>query len=168
MTPFRPDITKAAKTGATSSATAGLSNIFTIHPTDGIKVSESFKNMGKLGKGMAIANVVFSVVDIVDGMGETHDIAVSKNMSVGSPEYISTQVGGVTIDTAKNVGIGTIAAASGAAIAAVTLPVTAPIMVVGAVTVGAAALVSWGLNELDKHTGFSKGLKKWWAGIVGG
>lgn len=168
MTPFRPNITKAAKNGATSSATAGLSNIFTIHPTDGIKVSESFKNMGKLGKGMAIANVVFSVVDIVDGMGETHDIAVSKNMSVGSPEYINTQAGGVTIDTVKNVTIGTVAAISGAAIAAATLPVTAPVAVIGVVTVGVAGFVSWGLNSLDKHTGFSKGLKKWWAGIVGG
>ena len=168
MTPFRPNITKAAKNGATSSATAGLSNIFTIHPTDGIKVSESFKNMGKLGKGMAIANVVFSVVDIVDGMGETHDIAVSKNMSVGSPEYINTQAGGVTIDTVKNVTIGTVAAISGAAIAAATLPVSAPVAAIGVVTVGVAGFVSWGLNSLDKHTGFSKGLKKWWAGIVGG
>ena len=168
MTPFRPNITKAAKNGATSSATAGLSNIFTIYPTDGIKVSESFKNMGKLGKGMAIANVVFSVVDIVDGMGETHDIAVSKNMSVGSPEYINTQAGGVTIDTVKNVTIGTVAAISGAAIAAATLPVSAPVAAIGVVTVGVAGFVSWGLNSLDKHTGFSKGLKKWWAGIVGG
>ena len=168
MTPFRPNITKAAKNGATSSATAGLSNIFTIHPTDGIKVSESFKNMGKLGKGMAIANVVFSVVDIVDGMGETHDIAVSKNMSVGSPEYINTQAGGVTIDTVKNVTIGTVAAISGAAIAVATLPVSAPVAAIGVVTVGVAGFVSWGLNSLDKHTGFSKGLKKWWAGIVGG
>lgn len=168
MTPFRPNIIKAGKNGATSSATAGLSNIFTIHPTEGVKVSDSFKNMGKLGKGMAIANVVFSVVDIVDGMGETHDIAVSKNMSVGSPEYINTQAGGVTIDTVKNVTIGTVAAISGAAIAAATLPVSAPVAAIGVVTVGVAGFVSWTLNSLDKHTGFSKGLKKWWAGIVGG
>lgn len=175
MTPFRPNIIKAGKNGAVSAATAGLSNIFTIHPTEGIKVSESFKNMGKLGKGMAIANVVFSVVDIVDGMGETHDIAVSKNMSVGSPEYISTQAGGVTIDTAKNVGISAtssivgVATATGiAALVAATTPVTVPVAVVagGALLIGAG--ISWGLNELDKHTGFSKGLKKWWAGIVGG
>ena len=168
MQPFRPNMIKAAKTGATSSATAGLSNIFTIHPTEGIKVSESFKNMGKLGKGMAIANVVFSVVDIVDGMGETHDIAVSKNMSVGSPEYINTQAGGVTIDTVKNVAIGTVATIAGAAAATIFLPATASVVAIGAVTTIVGGAISYGLNELDKHTGFSKGLKKWWAGIVGG
>ena len=44
----------------------------------------------------------------------------------------------------------------------------APVAVVagGALLIGGG--ISWGLNELDKHTGFSKGLKKWWAGIVGG
>lgn len=167
MTPFRPNIIKAGKNGATSSATAGLSNIFTIHPTEGVKVSDSFKNMGKLGKGMAIANVVFSVVDIVDGMGETHDIAVSKNMSVGSPEYINTQVGGVTIDTVKNVAIGTVASVAGVAVAT-AIPVALPVMVVGGIAVAVGGAISLGLNELDKHTGFSKGLKKWWAGIVGG
>ena len=168
MQPFRPNIIKAGKDGALSSATAGLSDIFSIHPTEGIKLSDSFKNMGKLGKGMAVANVVFSVADIVDGMGETHDIAVSKNMTVGSGKYITTQFGGVTIDTLKNVGIGTLAAISGAAIAAATLPVSAPVAAIGVVTVGVAGFVSWTLNSIDKHTGFSKGLKKWWAGIVGG
>ena len=168
MQPFRPNIIKAGKDGALSSATAGLSNIFSIHPTEGIKLSDSFKNMGKLGKGMAIANVVFSVADIVDGMGETHDIAVSKNMTVGSGEYITTQFGGVTIDTLKNVGIGTLAAVGGAAAATILLPATASIMAIGGVTMLVGGGISWGLNELDKHTGFSKGLKKWWAGIVGG
>ena len=167
MSPFRPNIIKAGKDGALSSATAGLSNIFSIHPTEGIKLSDSFKNMGKLGKGMAIANVAFSVADIVDGMGETHDIAVSKNMTVGSEKYIATQFGGVTIDTLKNVGIGTLATVGGVA-AATAIPVALPVMAVGAITVGVAGAISWGLNELDKHTGFSKGLKKWWAGIVGG
>ena len=168
MQPFRPNIIKAGKDGALSSATAGLSNIFSIHPTEGTKLSDSFKNMGKLGKGMAIANVVFSVADIVDGMGETHDIAVSKNMTVGSEKYIATQFGGVTIDTLKNVGVGTLAAISGAAVAVATLPVSAPVAAIGVVTVGVAGFVSWSLNELDKHTGFSKGLKKWWAEVVGG
>ena len=168
MQPFRPNIIKAGKDGALSSATAGLSNIFSIHPTEGIKLSDSFKNMGKLGKGMAIANVVFSVADIVDGMGETHDIAVSKNMTVGSGEYITTQFGGVTIDTLKNVGIGTLATVGGAAAATILLPATASIMAIGGVTMLVGGGISWGLNELDKHTGFSKGLKKWWAGIVGG
>ena len=167
MQPFRPNIIKAGKDGALSSATAGLSNIFSIHPTEGIKISDSFKNMGKLGKDMAIANVAFSVADIVDGMGETHDIAVSKNMTVGSEKYIATQFGGVTIDTLKNVGIGTLAAVGG--VAAVTaIPIALPVMVVGGITVAVAGTISWGLNELDKHTGFSKGLKKWWAEVVGG
>lgn len=168
MSPFRPNIIKAGKDGALSSATAGLSNIFSIHPTEGIKISDSFKNMGKLGKGMAIANVVFSAVDIVDGMGETHDIAVSKNMTVGSEKYITTQFGGVTIDTLKNVGIGTLATVGGAAAATIFLPATASVMAIGGVTMLVGGGISWGLNELDKHTGFSKGLKKWWAGIVGG
>ncbi|MBZ2086967.1 LXG domain-containing protein [Streptococcus oralis] len=168
MSPFRPSIIKAGKDGALSSATAGLSNIFSIHPTEGIKISDSFKNMGKLGKGMAIANVAFSAVDIVDGMGETHDIAVSKNMTVGSGEYITTQFGGVTIDTLKNVGIGTLATVGGAAAATIFLPATASVMAIGGVTMLVGGGISWGLNELDKHTGFSKGLKKWWAGIVGG
>ena len=168
MQPFRPNIIKAGRDGALSAATAGLSNIFSIHPTEGTKLSDSFKNMGKLGKGMAIANVVFSVADIVDGMGETHDIAVSKNMTVGSEKYIATQFGGVTIDTLKNVGVGTLAAISGAAVAVATLPVSAPVAAIGVVTVGVAGFVSWSLNELDKHTGFSKGLKKWWAEVVGG
>ena len=168
MSLFRPSIIKAGKDGALSSATAGLSNIFSIHPSEGIKISDSFKNMGKLGKGMAAANVVFSVADIVDGMGETHDIAVSKNMTVGSGEYITTQFGGVTIDTLKNVGIGTLAAVGGAAAATILLPATASIMAIGGVTMLVGGGISWGLNELDKHTGFSKGLKKWWAGIVGG
>ena len=167
MQPFRPNIIKAGKDGALSSATAGLSNIFSIHPTEGIKLSDSFKNMGKLGKGMAIANVVFSAVDIVDGMGETHDIAVSKNMTVGSEKYIATQFGGVTIDTLKNVGIGTLAVVGGAAVAT-AIPVVLPVMVVGGIAVAVGGAISLGLNELDKHTGFSKGLKKWWAGIVGG
>ena len=168
MSPFRPNIIRAGKDGALSSATAGLSNIFSIHPTEGIKISDSFKNMGKLGKGMAIANVVFSAVDIVDGMGETHDIAVSKNMTVGSEKYIATQFGGVTIDTLKNVGIGTLATVGGAAAATIFLPATASVMAIGGVTMLVGGGISWGLNELDKHTGFSKGLKKWWAGIVGG
>lgn len=168
MSPFRPNIIKAGKDGALSSATAGLSNIFSIHPTEGIKLSDSFKNMGKLGKGMAIANVVFSAMDIVDGMGETHDIAVSKNMTVGSEKYITTQFGGVTIDTLKNVGIGTLATVGGAAAATIFLPATASVMAIGGVTMLVGGGISWGLNELDKHTGFSKGLKKWWAGIVGG
>ena len=168
MSPFRPNIIKAGKDGALSSATAGLSNIFSIHPTEGIKISDSFKNMGKFGKGMAIANVVFSAVDIVDGMGETHDIAVSKNMTVGSEKYITTQFGGVTIDTLKNVGIGTLATVGGAAAATIFLPATASVMAIGGVTMLVGGGISWGLNELDKHTGFSKGLKKWWAGIVGG
>ena len=167
MQPFRPNIIKAGKDSALSSATAGLSNIFSIHPTEGIKISDSFKNMGKLGKGMAIANVVFSAVDIVDGMGETHDIAVSKNMTVGSEKYIATQFGGVTIDTLKNVGIGTLAVVGGAAVAT-AIPVVLPVMVVGGIAVAVGGAISLGLNELDKHTGFSKGLKKWWAGIVGG
>ena len=168
MSPFRPNIIKAGKDGALSSATAGLSNIFSIHPTEGIKISDSFKNIGKLGKGMAIANVVFSAVDIVDGMGETHDIAVSKNMTVGSEKYIATQFGGVTIDTLKNVGIGTLAAVGGAAAATIFLPVTASVMAIGGITMLVGGGISLGLNALDKHTGFSKGLKKWWAGIVGG
>ena len=168
MQPFRPNIIKAGKDGALSSATAGLSNIFSIHPTEGIKLSDSFKNMGKLGKGMAIANVAFSVADIVDGMGETHDIAVSKNMTVGSGKYITTQFGGVTIDTLKNVGIGTLAVVGGVAAATIFLPATASVMAVGTITTLVGGGISWGLNELDKHTGFSKGLKKWWAGIVGG
>ena len=168
MQPFRPNIIKAGKDGALSSATAGLSNIFSIHPTEGIKLSDSFKNMGKLGKGMAIANVAFSVADIVDGMGETHDIAVSKNMTVGSGKYITTQFGGVTIDTLKNVGIGTLAVVGGVAAATIFLPATASVMAVGTITTLLGGGISWGLNELDKHTGFSKGLKKWWAGIVGG
>ena len=168
ISPFRPNIIRAGKDGALSSATAGLSNIFSIHPTEGIKISDSFKNMGKLGKGMAIANVVFSAVDIVDGMGETHDIAVSKNMTVGSEKYITTQFGGVTIDTLKNVGIGTLATVGGAAAATIFLPATASVMAIGGVTMLVGGGISWGLNELDKHTGFSKGLKKWWAGIVGG
>ena len=168
MQPFRPSIIKAGKDGALSSATAGLSNIFSIHPTEGIKISDSFKNMGKLGKGMAIANVVFSAVDIVDGMGETHDIAVSKNMTVGSEKYIATQFGGVTIDTLKNVGIGTLAVVGGAAAATIFLPVTASVMAIGGITMLVGGGISLGLNALDKHTGFSKGLKKWWAGIVGG
>ena len=168
MSPFRPNIIKAGKDGALSSATAGLSNIFSIHPTEGIKISDSFKNMGKLGKGMAIANVVFSAVDIVDGMGETHDIAVSKNMTVGSEKYIATQFGGVTIDTLKNVGIGTLAVVGGAAAATIFLPVTASVMAIGGITMLVGGGISLGLNALDKHTGFSKGLKKWWAGIVGG
>ena len=175
ISPFRPNIIRAGKDGALSSATAGLSNIFSIHPTEGIKISDSFKNMGKLGKGMAIANVVFSAVDIVDGMGETHDIAVSKNMTVGSEKYIATQFGGVTIDTLKNVGIsatssigGVVTATGIATLVAATTPFTLPVAVVagGALLIGGG--ISWGLNELDKHTGFSKGLKKWWAGIVGG
>ena len=168
MQPFRPNIIKAGKDGALSSATAGLSNIFSIHPIEGIKLSDSFKNMGKLGKGMAIANVAFSVADIVDGMGETHDIAVSKNMTVGSGKYITTQFGGVTIDTLKNVGIGTLAVVGGVAAATIFLPATASVMAVGTITTLVGGGISWGLNELDKHTGFSKGLKKWWAGIVGG
>ena len=168
MQPFRPNIIKAGKDGALSSATADLSNIFSIHPTEGIKISDSFKNMGKLGKGMAIANVVFSAVDIVDGMGETHDIAVSKNMTVGSEKYIATQFGGVTIDTLKNVGIGTLAVVGGAAAATIFLPVTASVMAIGGITMLVGGGISLGLNALDKHTGFSKGLKKWWAGIVGG
>ena len=168
MQPFRPNIIKAGKDGALSSATAGLSNIFSIHPTEGIKLSDSFKNMGKLGKGMAIANVAFSVADIVDGMGETHDIAVSKNMTVGSEKYIATQFGGVTIDTVKNVGIGTLATVGGVAAATIFLPATASVLAVGTITTVVGGGISWGLNELDKHTGFSKGLKKWWAGIVGG
>ena len=168
MQPFRPNIIKAGKDSALSSATAGLSNIFSIHPTEGIKISDSFKNMGKLGKGMAIANVVFSAVDIVDGMGETHDIAVSKNMTVGSEKYIATQFGGVTIDTLKNVGIGTLAVVGGAAAATIFLPVTASVMAIGGITMLVGGGISLGLNALDKHTGFSKGLKKWWAGIVGG
>ena len=116
---------------------------------------------------MAIAHVAFSVADIVDGMGETHDIAVSKNMTVGSGKYITTQFGGVTIDTLKNVGIGTLAAVGGVAVAT-AIPIALPVMAVGAITVAVGGAISWGLNELDKHTGFSKGLKKWWAGIVGG
>ena len=175
MSPFRPSIIKAGKDGALSSATAGLSNIFSIHPTEGIKISDSFKNMGKLGKGMAIANVVFSAVDIVDGMGETHDIAVSKNMTVGSEKYIATQFGGVTIDTVKNVGIsatssigGVVTATGIATLVAATTPFTLPVAVVAGSALLIGGGISWGLNELDKHTGFSKGLKKWWAGIVGG
>lgn len=175
MSPFRPNIIKAGKDGALSSATAGLSNIFSIHPTEGIKISDSFKNMGKLGKGMAVANVVFSAVDIVDGMGETHDIAVSKNMTVGSGKYITTQFGGVTIDTVKNVGIsatssigGVVTATGIATLVAATTPFTLPVAVVAGSALLIGGGISWGLNELDKHTGFSKGLKKWWAGIVGG
>ena len=175
MQPFRPNIIKAGKDGALSSATAGLSNIFSIHPTEGIKLSDSFKNMGKLGKGMAAANVVFSVADIVDGMGETHDIAVSKNMTVGSGKYITTQFGGVTIDTLKNVGISATSSIGGVIMAtgiAAAVAVATPFTLSAAVVAGSALLIgggiSWGLNELDKHTGFSKGLKKWWAGIVGG
>lgn len=175
MSLFRPSIIKAGKDGALSSATAGLSNIFSIHPSEGIKISDSFKNMGKLGKGMAAANVVFSVADIVDGMGETHDIAVSKNMTVGSGKYITTQFGGVTIDTLKNVGISATSSIGGVIMAtgiAAAVAAATPFTLSAAVVAGSALLIgggiSWGLNELDKHTGFSKGLKKWWAGIVGG
>ena len=59
-------------------------------------------------------------------------------------------------------------AAGIATLVAAATPFTLPVAVVagGALLIGGG--ISVGLNELDKHTGFSKGLKKWWAGIVGG
>ena len=51
---------------------------------------------------------------------------------------------------------------------AATTPFTLPVAVVAGSALLIGGGISWGLNELDKHTGFSKGLKKWWAGIVGG
>ena len=89
-----------------SSASAGLTDVFTYVKGDGIKLTKSFKAAGVAGKSVAVANVATSAIDIANGYSDTDEKAKDLGMNVGSVDYVQAQTGGVAIDTAKSVGVG--------------------------------------------------------------
>ncbi|MFS6431358.1 hypothetical protein SUX67_02705 [Streptococcus agalactiae] len=106
-----------------SSASAGLTDVFTYVKGDGIKLTKSFKAAGVAGKSVAVANVATSAIDIANGYSDTDEKAKDLGMNVGSVDYVQAQTGGVAIDTAKSVGVGVASTAAVGVIAGTALTI---------------------------------------------
>ncbi|EPU24605.1 hypothetical protein SAG0135_09850 [Streptococcus agalactiae LMG 14609] len=147
------EYTKTLGNGAKSSASAGLTDVFTYVKGDGIKLTKSFKAAGVAGKSVAVANVATSAIDIADGYAETDQKAKDLGMNVGSVDYVQAQTGGVAIDTAKSVGVGV-------ASTAVATTVTAAVGVI------AGTALTIGINHIDHKYNVTGKIKDSWIHFV--
>ena len=148
--------------GLVTSATGSLKNY-----------KEVFKSTSKFGKFLKGAAVVGVALDVVDTFSKIHDNEQeAKRQGLRGNEVKASVTTGFVIDAAKAAGTtvaATAAASAGvAAVGAVVTgvaavfgaAVTAPAWLTGAAAIGTAALVGWGLSELDKRFKITDNLKK--------
>ena len=148
--------------GLVTSATGSLKNY-----------KEVFKSTSKFGKFLKGAAVVGVALDVVDTFSKIHDNEQeAKRQGLKGNEVKASVTTGFVIDAAKAAGttvVATAAASAGvAAVGAVVTgvaavfgaAVTAPAWLTGAAAIGTAALVGWGLSELDKRFKITDNLKK--------
>lgn len=142
--------------------------------TDSFKnYKEGFKSASKFGKFLKGAAVVGVALDVVDTFSKVHDNKQeAKRQGLRGNEVNASVTTGFVIDAAKVAGTtvaATAAASAGAAgvgavvtgvAAAFGAAVTAPAWLTGAAAIGTAALVGWGLSELDKRFKITDNLKK--------
>ena len=137
--------------------------------TDSFKnYKEGFKSATKFGKFLKGAAVVGVALDVVDTFSKIHDNKQeAKRQGLRGNEVNASVTTGFVIDAAK--AAGTTVAATGAASAEAAFAgfvagavgiATAPAWLTGAVAIGTAALVGWGLSELDKRFKITDNLKK--------
>ena len=148
--------------GLVKSATGSLKNYK--------EVFKSASKFGKFLKGAAVVGVALDVVDTFSKISENEKEA--KRQGLRGNEVKASVTTGFVIDAAKAAGTtvaATAAASAGAAavgavvtgVAAVFgAAVTAPAWLTGAAAIGTAALVGWGLSELDKRFKITDNLKK--------
>ncbi|WNZ89728.1 hypothetical protein [Streptococcus iniae] len=166
---------KGAKSSAISSikssASAGLTDVFTYVKGDGIKFTKSFKAAGVAGKSVAVVNVATSAIDIANGYNDTDQKAKDLGMKVGSVDYVQAQTGGIAIDTAKGVGVGV---ASTAVATTVTAAVSAlaiagaPIWLPAVAGVAATTALTLTVNAIDDKFNVTKNIKNAWINWVKG
>lgn len=142
--------------------------------TDSFKnYKEGFKSASKFGKFLKGTAVVGVALDVVDTFSKIHDNKQeAKRQGLRGNEVNASVTTGFVIDAAKAAGTtvaATAAASAGAAgvgavvtgvAAAFGAAVTAPAWLTGAAAIGTAALVGWGLSELDKRFKITDNLKK--------
>lgn len=137
--------------------------------TDSFKnYKEGFKSASKFGKFLKGSAVVGVALDVVDTFSKIHDNKQeAKRQGLRGNEVNASVTTGFVIDAAK--AAGTTVAATGAASAGAAFAgfvagavgiATAPAWLTGAVAIGTAALVGWGLSELDKRFKITDNLKK--------
>ena len=137
--------------------------------TDSFKnYKEGFKSASKFGKFLKGTAVVGVALDVVDTFSKVHDNKQeAKRQGLRGNEVNASVTTGFVIDAAK--AAGTTVAATGAASAGAAFAgfvagavgiATAPAWLTGAVAIGTAALVGWGLSELDKRFKITDNLKK--------
>ena len=143
--------------GLVKSATGSLKNY-----KEGFKSASKF---GKFLKGAAVVGVALDVVDTFSKISENEKEA--KRQGLRGNEVKASVATGFVIDAAKAAGTtvaATAAASAGAALAGVGLGLlgvaTAPAWLTGAAAIGTAALVGWGISELDKRFKITDNLKK--------
>lgn len=129
---------------------------------------EGFKSASKFGKflkGAAVVGVALDVVDTFSKISENEKEA--KRQGLRGNEVKASVATGFVIDAAKAAGTtvaATAAASAGAAFAGVVAGAvgiaTAPAWLTGAAAIGTAALVGWGISELDKRFKITDNLKK--------
>ena len=134
---------------------------------------EGFKTASKFGKFLKGAAVVGVALDVVDTFSKIHDNSQNaKRQGLRGNEVKASVATGFVIDAAKAAGT-TVAAAAAASAGAAGVgavvtgvaavfgaAVTAPAWLTGAAAIGTAALVGWGLSELDKRFKITDNLKK--------
>ena len=137
--------------------------------TDSFKnYKEGFKSATKFGKFLKGAAVVGVALDVVDTFSKIHDNKQeAKRQGLRGNEVKASVATGFVIDAAKAAGTTVAAAAAasaGAAFAGVVAGAvgiaTAPAWLTGAAAIGTAALVGWGISELDKRFKITDNLKK--------
>ena len=113
---------------------------------------EGFKSASKFGKflkGAAVVGVALDVVDTFSKISENEKEA--KRQGLRGNEVKASVATGFVIDAAKAAGT-TVAATAAASAGAAWLT--------GAAAIGTAALVGWGISELDKRFKITDNLKK--------
>ena len=128
----------------------------------------NFKSATKFGKFLKGATVVGAALDVVDTFSNiSENEKEAKRQGLRGNEVNASVTTGFVIDAAK--AAGTTVAATGAASAGAAFAgfvagavgiATAPAWLTGAVAIGTAALVGWGLSELDKRFKITDNLKK--------
>ena len=170
---FIKEITfKGAGKGLWSLGKAGTSGGFkglVKSATDSFKnYKEGFKSATKFGKFLKGAAVVGVALDVVDTFSKISDNKQeAKRQGLRGNEVKASVATGFVIDAAKAAGTtvaATAAASAGAAFAGVVAGAvgiaTAPAWLTGAAAIGTAALVGWGISELDKRFKITDNLKK--------
>ena len=136
----------------------------------------NFKSATKFGKFLKGATVVGAALDVVDTFSNiSENEKEAKRQGLRGNEVNASVTTGFVIDAAK--AAGTTVAATGAASAGAAFAgfvagavgiATAPAWLTGAVAIGTAALVGWGLSELDKRFKITDNLKKGANSLING